>query len=161
MKVSIAIPTYECYGKSGEFLDDLLRTIEIQTFKDFEVCISDHSVNDDVLNVVNEFKDKFEIVFRRNTERRGNGPANTNAAIDLRRGEIVKVMFQDDFFYDELKKIKGLQMRNEYAYKRALWTKKLVEEIVEITELQVAEDIYSIPFGYIKREKLTDEDLVF
>jgi glycosyltransferase involved in cell wall biosynthesis len=101
VKVSIAIPTYECYGKSGEFLDDLLRTIEIQTFKDFEVCISDHSVNDDVLNVVNEFKDKFKIVFQKNTEHRGNGPANTNAAIDLCSGEIVKVMFQDDFFYDD------------------------------------------------------------
>ena len=101
MKLSIAIPTYECYGKGGEFLDDLLRTIEIQTFKDFEVCISDHSISDDVLNVVNQFKDKFEIVFSRNESDRGNGPANTNAAIDLCSGEIIKVMFQDDFFYDD------------------------------------------------------------
>ena len=101
MKVSIAIPTWESHGRGGEFLDDLFRTIEIQTFKDFEVCISDHSVNDDVLNVVNQFRDKFEIVFRRNIEHRGNGPANTNAAIDLCSSEIVKIMFQDDFFYDD------------------------------------------------------------
>lgn len=101
MKLSIAIPTWECHGRGGEFLDDLFRTIEIQTFKDFEVCISDHSMNDDVLNVVNEYTDKFEIVFRRNSNNRGNGPANTNAAIDLCSGDIIKIMFQDDFFYDD------------------------------------------------------------
>lgn len=101
MKVSIAIPTWESHGRGGEFLDDLFRTIEIQTFKDFEVCISDHSMNDDVLNVVNEYTDKFEIVFRRNSNNRGNGPANTNASIDLCSGEIIKIMFQDDFFYDD------------------------------------------------------------
>ena len=101
MKISIAVPTWECHGRGGEFLDDLFRTIEIQTFKDFEVCISDHSMNDDVLNVVNEYTDKFEIVFRRNSENRGNGPANTNASIDLCSGEIIKIMFQDDFFYDD------------------------------------------------------------
>jgi glycosyltransferase involved in cell wall biosynthesis len=61
MKISIAIPTWECYGKGGEFLDDLLRTIEIQTFKNFEVCISDHSKDDKVLNKVKEFQNKFDI----------------------------------------------------------------------------------------------------
>lgn len=42
-KISICIPTWECYGRGFEFINDLLRTIEIQTFKDFEVCISDRS----------------------------------------------------------------------------------------------------------------------
>ena len=43
MRMSIAIPTYESKGRGVEFLDDLFRTIEIQTFKDFEVVVSDHS----------------------------------------------------------------------------------------------------------------------
>ena len=83
MKISIAIPTWESHGRGAEFIDDLLRTIKIQTFKDFEVCISDHSENDDVLNVCNQFEDKFKINYSRNLEDRGNGPANTNAAMDL------------------------------------------------------------------------------
>ena len=41
MKMSIAIPTWESYGKGNEFLDDLFRTIEIQSFKDYEVVVSD------------------------------------------------------------------------------------------------------------------------
>jgi len=100
-KISIAIPTWESHGKGSEFIDDLLRTIEIQTFKDFEVCISDHSENDDVFSVVNNFADKFEIVYYKNKFNRGNGPDNTNKAIELCSGEIIKIMFQDDFFYDD------------------------------------------------------------
>ena len=46
-KLSVAIPTWESYGRGSEFLDDLLSTIEIQHFKNFEVVISDHSQNDD------------------------------------------------------------------------------------------------------------------
>ena len=101
MKISIAVPTWESYSKGSEFIDDLLRTIEIQTFKDYEVCISDHSKDNEVLNKVKEFEDKINILYTRNEENRGNGPANTNKAIDMCSGDIIKVMFQDDFFYDD------------------------------------------------------------
>lgn len=101
MKISIAIPTFEFNGCGNEFLDDLLRTIEIQTFKDFEVVISDHSINDDLLVTIDEFVDKFKIVYVKNNKQRGNGPANTNNAIKNCSGDIIKVMFQDDFFYDD------------------------------------------------------------
>lgn len=100
-KISIAVPTWECYGKGAEFLDDLLRTIEIQTFNDFEVVISDHSQNDQVLNILDEYKNKFDIVYLRNENDRGNSSSNTNNAIDNCSGEIIKIMFQDDFFYDD------------------------------------------------------------
>ena len=88
-KVSIAIPTWESYGKGSEFIDDLLRTIEIQTFKNFEVCISDHSKDNEVLNKVKEFEDKINILYTRNEENRGNGPANTNKSIDMCSGDII------------------------------------------------------------------------
>ena len=39
MKMSIAVPTWESYGKGNEFLDDLFRTLEMQTFQDFEVVV--------------------------------------------------------------------------------------------------------------------------
>ena len=100
-KVSIAIPTWESHGRSAEFLDDLLRTIEIQRFKDFEVVISDHSKNDDVYNKCSEFTDKFDIRYIRNSQKHGNSPANLNYAISWCKGEIIKIMFQDDFFYDD------------------------------------------------------------
>lgn len=100
-KVSIAITTWESHGRGVEFLDDLLRTIEIQHFKDFEVVISDHSENDDLVNKVKEFDTKFQIKYIKNNKNRGNSPANLNNAIDNCSGEIIKIMFQDDFFYDD------------------------------------------------------------
>jgi glycosyltransferase involved in cell wall biosynthesis len=100
-KISIAVPTWETNGKGEEFLDDLLRTIEIQTFKDFEVVISDHSSDDYLMPKIKEFQNKFKIKYLRNNKKRGNSPANLNNAIKKCSGEIVKIMFQDDFFYDD------------------------------------------------------------
>ena len=109
-KVSIAIPTWENNGRGAEFLDDLIRTIEIQTLTDYEIIVSDHSEDNAVKNVVKSYESQgINIKHVRNNEKRGNSPANTNAAIELCTGEIVKIMFQDDFFYDDeaLEKIYG------------------------------------------------------
>ena len=100
-KISIAIPTWECNGRGAEFLDDLLRTIQIQHFKDFEVIISDHSQNKDLISVIKNFDSEFEIKYFKNKNNRGNSPANLNNAISNCSGEIIKIMFQDDFFYDD------------------------------------------------------------
>lgn len=101
MKISIAIPTWEYNGRGTEFLEDLLRTIEIQTFKNFEVCISDHSQDNKIYDLISKFSDKFEIKYLKNSNDRGNGPSNTNKALEMCSGDLIKLMFQDDFFYDD------------------------------------------------------------
>lgn len=101
MKISICIPTWEFYGNGDEFLDDLLRTIEIQTFKDYEVIISDHSNDNFLLKVIKNFEDKFNISYFENKVNQGNSPSNVNNAIKYCSGDIIKIMFQDDFFYDD------------------------------------------------------------
>lgn len=100
MKVSIAIPAYEYDGSGAVYLDDLLRTIEIQSFKDVEVVVSDHSNDNSIKEKCDEFSN-LNIVYYKHNEMRGNSPANLNKAISLCSGEIVKLMFQDDFFYDD------------------------------------------------------------
>ena len=61
------------------------------------------------MNEVKQFEDKFKIVYGKNSDNYGNGPFNTNKAISMCSGDIIKVMFQDDFFYDDeaLEKIYG------------------------------------------------------
>jgi glycosyltransferase involved in cell wall biosynthesis len=100
-KISIAIPAWECHGRGIELLDDLLRTIEIQTFKDFQVVISDHCSDRFLCDKIGEFVEKFDIKWIQNPLNRGNSPANLNHALQYCHGEIVKIMFQDDFFYDD------------------------------------------------------------
>jgi hypothetical protein len=48
-----------------------------------------------------EFNSKFDIKYFRNRKKLGNSPFNTNTAIKKCSGEIIKIMFQDDFFYDD------------------------------------------------------------
>ena len=49
---SICIPAYE-YGDEGDlFLNKLLYSMNLQTFKKFEIIVSDQSQNENIKNVV-------------------------------------------------------------------------------------------------------------
>jgi hypothetical protein len=101
MKITICVPTWEQHGKGADFLSHLLKTISEQTYKNLNVIISDHSIDQTIQNVCYYFENKIEISYFKNNNNRGNGPANTNNSISHADGEIIKVMFQDDFFYQK------------------------------------------------------------
>lgn len=101
MKVSICIPTWEQYGQGSIFLSHLLETICTQSYNNFNIIISDHSLNDDIKSICETFKKRIDIVYLKNERNRGNSPSNTNNTILHADGDIIKIMFQDDFFYDE------------------------------------------------------------
>ena len=98
--ISVAIPTYEMKGAGPQYLFHLLENIRNQKFKNFEVCISDHSENDDILDVCGEFANYFTVNYFKNEEKRGNGPANTNSVLEMCEGRITKLIFQDDMIID-------------------------------------------------------------
>lgn len=99
-KISICIPTWEQYGYGVSFLRKNLDSILSQTFKNYNVIISDHSIDSEIELVVDEYKSKFDIKYFKYAEKYGNGPANTNNSILKADGDIIKIMFQDDFFYN-------------------------------------------------------------
>lgn len=99
-KVSVVVPTFEYYGRGVEYLDDMFRTISIQSMKDVEVVVSDHSLTGEIENFCRENIYDLEIKYIRNSNDRGNPCSNTNVAIDHSTGEVVKVLLQDDFLYD-------------------------------------------------------------
>ena len=70
-KLSIAIPTYEMKGMGATYLSELFETIKNQTFQDIEVCISDHSQDEEVLDVCGEYANFFTIQYYKNEEKRG------------------------------------------------------------------------------------------
>ena len=81
--ISIAIPTYEMKGIGNQYLSELFDTIKEQDYKNFEVCISDHSQDNSILEVCEEYANYFEIQYYKNDQNLGNGPANTNSAIEM------------------------------------------------------------------------------
>lgn len=100
-EISIAIPTYEMNGSGGHYLTELFETIKFQDFFDFEVCVSDHSIDDEVYEVCTQYANYFTIQYYKNEEKRGNGPANTNSAVEMCSGKITKLIFQDDLFINQ------------------------------------------------------------
>jgi glycosyltransferase involved in cell wall biosynthesis len=99
MRFSIVIPTWDQYGYGVSFLSKLLDTIKDQTLKDFEIIISDHSLDSKIEDLCNSFT-FLNIIYIKNNNNRGNSPANLNNGLKLAKGEIIKIMFQDDFFID-------------------------------------------------------------
>ncbi|MEI6426717.1 MAG: glycosyltransferase [Candidatus Absconditabacteria bacterium] len=98
-KVSVCIPTYEMKGNGEKFLKQLFDTLDMQTIKPYEVCISDHSVNDEIKELC-EKTSSLNIVYQRYEEHRGSNSWNINNAISMASGNISDIMFQDDFYYD-------------------------------------------------------------
>lgn len=101
MKISICIPTWEQYGRGVEFLKNNLEKILTQTYKNFNVIISDHSKDDNIKVLCESYSDKIEIKYFKYESNYGNGPSNTNNSIINADGDIIKIMFQDDFLYQD------------------------------------------------------------
>lgn len=68
--ISIAIPYYSKMKNADVFMDRLLKSIKEQTYKDYEIV----------------------------TTEEGNASENTNNAIKKSKGNIIKVMYMDDYF---------------------------------------------------------------
>lgn len=69
----------------------------MQSFKDYEVVISDDSPGDEVKKVVNDYSEKLPIRYFHNATPAGT-PANWNMAIDRANGRWIKLMHDDDAF---------------------------------------------------------------
>jgi glycosyltransferase involved in cell wall biosynthesis len=98
--VSICIPTYEMHNKGKLFLKQSLNSIAIQTYENIEVVISDHSKNKNIEQSLVEYS-SLNIKYIRNTANIGSSSANTNNAILNSSGSIIKILFQDDWLFDQ------------------------------------------------------------
>ena len=91
--VSICIPAY----KRISYLKRLLESIIIQTYKDYEVIITDDSDNDSVKDLLKEYENRLPIRYYKNEYALGT-PANWNRAISKAKGQWIKLMHDDDWF---------------------------------------------------------------
>jgi hypothetical protein len=96
MQLSICVPVFDPSQKYSGHLFQLLTSIKAQTMLPDEVVVTaNHDL--EYYEAVRELIDgDFELVFKRNTSK--GSAENTNLAVSLCRGEIVKIMHQDDFF---------------------------------------------------------------
>lgn len=108
-KVSVCIPAYNNAGA----VERLLSSIEKQSYRDYEVIITDDSDTDGIKELV---KGKKYVQYYKNAEKLG-AAANWNEAIARSSGEYVKIMHHDDWFSgeDSLGKYVGMLESNPEA----------------------------------------------
>lgn len=100
MKISVCIPTYEMHGKAKELLVRSFDMLKKQTYKDFEIIISDNSEDDVVKNLCGDEKYKsLDIKYYKNP-RKGLS-VNTNESMKKANGELIKILYMDDYLADE------------------------------------------------------------
>lgn len=90
---SICIPAY----KNTDYLKRLLDSISIQTFRDFEVIITDDSPDETVSTFIYKYNADFSIQYFKNVPVLGT-PENWNEGIRKSNGKWIKMMHDDDWF---------------------------------------------------------------
>ncbi len=98
--VSVAIPTYDMHGVGHVFLRESFDVLARQTFRDFDVVVSDYSKTDRVRTLCEEYRDRLDLHYHQNLDPTGGWAANTNNAIRHATGQLVKILFQDDRLAD-------------------------------------------------------------
>jgi len=101
MKISIVCPIYTMTGGLSEkFLIEFCSQFFYQSYKDFELVFSDQSPGNNLKNIIDMFRHVYDITYVKNTSGINNAANNVNHAIPLAKGDIVKLLYMDDFFLD-------------------------------------------------------------
>ncbi|PWT99189.1 MAG: hypothetical protein C5B52_11025 [Bacteroidetes bacterium] len=95
--ISICVPAY----KRIEFLERLFHSISTQTYRDFEVIVTDDSPDSSVANLCLSYTNQFPLKHYKNLKQLGT-PENWNEAIRKANGSWIKLMHDDDWFAEPL-----------------------------------------------------------
>lgn len=100
--VSIAISTFESGGKGHELLKYNIDQIFKQDYSNIEIIISDHSSDNKIKELCQVYDGKkYPIKYIHNPQHKGNSSQNTNNALKYCNGEYIKILFMDDYLYNE------------------------------------------------------------
>ena len=145
MFISICIPAY----KNLLFVERLLSSIAIQSFRDFEVVITDDSPDDELEKFISNYESTFKIQYFKNSNALGT-PENWNASIRNAKGQWIKLMHDDDWFADEdcLKKFAETAQHNSASFIFSAYENIYLEE--NKAEL-IIENKYSYRFWQLKK----------
>lgn len=91
-KVSICVPTYNNVKETERLISSIME----QTYKDYEIIITDDSDNDNIEKLIQKLSDE-RIRYVHNVNKLGH-IFNWNASIEKAEGDYIKIMFSDDWF---------------------------------------------------------------
>lgn len=110
--ISICIPSYEAKGKGIDLISVNIASCLEQTYENFEIIVSDHSVDNQIEELCYSISDR-RIKYIKNQNNRGSSTHNTNNAISQASGDYIKVINQDDFLLQKDILEKAISLINE------------------------------------------------
>lgn len=98
--VNICIPTYDKDGNTIQHLNQSFNILEKQSYKNFNLIITDNSKNDNVKKLCKSWHSKLNIKYYLNDIKYGMSQ-NINYCLSKADGEVIKILFQDDYLLNE------------------------------------------------------------
>ena len=103
-KISIIVPTYET---PEMFLREMIESVQQQTYSNWELCIADGSVSDQVMQVIQAYAQADKrIIVKKLTKNKGIAD-NTNVAIAIASGEYIALLENPDISQETKDYING------------------------------------------------------
>lgn len=99
--ISICIPAYSMGGLGGEYLLASFERMLRQSIEDFEVIVSDQSDDEGIATICKAYTDRLDITRVDYRDGPRQASANTNNAMRHARGQVLKILFQDDYLCDD------------------------------------------------------------
>lgn len=109
-EISICVPVYKMKdGLCERFLVEFLAHLMFQTYKDFEVVVSDQSDDEALKKICDTFSHSLTIKHVYNISGIKNAANNVNYAVQHASGKLIKLLYVDDFLVslNALQKIKN------------------------------------------------------
>jgi glycosyltransferase involved in cell wall biosynthesis len=165
MLVSILVPVY----KGAEYLNDLIRNVQAQTYSNFELILVDDASPDHTAEIVGQIDDP-RIKYVRHEINKGADQAR-KTGLEISRGEIISFLDQDDLFHpDKLNEHLNLFLRDPslgVAYNSRFIINESPESIYgqwcAPSELTLADLVLGYPFApsdmLIRREWALRSDI--
>lgn len=111
--VSIIMPTYKC----GRFIEDSIKSVQAQTYQNWELIIVDDCSEDGTVEAVLEFKKQDDRISMYHNVVNGGAAVTRNAALRHAKGRWIAFLDSDDLWEPEKleKQIKFME-ENGYAF---------------------------------------------
>ena len=148
MILSICIPTYN----RPEHLLNCLNSLSLQSFKNFEVCISDNASDKNIRKLISPFKKKLKIKFNRNKKNLGFA-LNLLKVSSMAKGEFIWFIGDDDLLVkDSLKNlIKKITQNKDVDF---FWVNSFYLDVSHLEKFPKPFNIKNLPNSMIPHSKL-------
>lgn len=97
-RISVVVPLYDPESQFQDFLNDLLESVAQQSTLPLQVILCGNQPPTYLGNLLLRFSGLLKIVWLQNQS--SNAPENINFGVAAAEGEVVKLLFQDDFLID-------------------------------------------------------------